>query len=68
MTSRNFEQCQLQWKHLKLNLQTARPYCVPYFKVFLENWKGWQHQQKGEWDGELLSMTASSYLNTYPLI
>ncbi|KAK7057802.1 hypothetical protein R3P38DRAFT_3546631 [Favolaschia claudopus] len=43
--TRNFELCGLQMRDLTLNCVTPLPFNHPYFKVFLDGRKGWQHKQ-----------------------
>ncbi|KAK7050285.1 hypothetical protein R3P38DRAFT_3606265, partial [Favolaschia claudopus] len=43
--TRNFELCGLQMRDLTLNCIGPLPSSHPYFKVFLDGRKGWQHKQ-----------------------
>ncbi|KAJ7858328.1 hypothetical protein B0H13DRAFT_2571611, partial [Mycena leptocephala] len=42
---RNFELCGLQMRNLTLDCVGPLPFNHPYFKVFLDGRKGWQHKQ-----------------------
>ncbi|KAJ7508230.1 hypothetical protein B0H11DRAFT_2169261 [Mycena galericulata] len=43
--TRNFELCGLQMRDLTLDCVGPLPFSHPYFKVFLDGRKGWQHKQ-----------------------
>ncbi|KAJ7151417.1 hypothetical protein C8R43DRAFT_1087984 [Mycena crocata] len=43
--TRNFELCALQMRDLTLDLSGPMPFSLPYFRVFLDNRKGWQNKQ-----------------------
>jgi hypothetical protein len=48
VTFRNFELTRLKRKHITFNCHGPAPYHAPYFKVLLENRKGWQKKMSQE--------------------
>ena len=54
---RNFELTRLKRKHITLDCHGAGPYHMPYFKVLLENHKGWQKKMSQE--GTLRSLLSA---------
>jgi hypothetical protein len=59
-TSRNFELTRLKRKHITFDCHGTTPYHAPYFKVLLENRKGWQKKMSQE--GTLRSLLSACSL------